>query len=999
MNPITPTGPAENHEKPEEQVPKDAVYETDTNAIMAETTDQAKNVFSISTDAIQTNAPVEVADDSNRHGAETVAQKVAVLDSPKESGESAPIPLSVSAIPDHSSQTLPALQMERSRAGEPVIQQSALMVDPRPLFRALWEQVTPLKKGDLFNPHFNDRFWMKTKKSIGEGKLGAKVIDGGLTIGNGVGSSVANAGIFNYFESAIGNAIVSGGGLGTKIVEPFLGGAGLPLLTIAGRRAYARLRYEKAVNEAYNECIDALANNVLNSNQPTETEVTDFMQKHKNNPSSKDIHDFQQQYRALNAPTAEQLATFKSRHPAPTVAEVNEYEQGFLFGIPMAGKVKKWKEEFGKKREAGVRHAHQHKKSLIDTLEEKDLINLMAQHAHCKPSEVPYLGSLDRYEKYCFVRFNEVCKELSQKQGPLSPLEQKVISLFYVEAIDLQTTTPEAGTAVIHKIHDVSHEYAKLLQYEHRKKRQMQLTAQVAGGTAAALPVFGPAAFVMGGLFEAGCRIYNEFGAPKDLKFTSHGELRVTTEAQEHADDSEALWVRSIFNTKFEEADMTDDHKHWMKLMKLDEHVVHDPTIKSAEKLAARLQEQVMMQLSGSKFPPFVSKKEDIDKTEADYKLELEKLRELKVKLADLERKKTIAEANRDEAQGVVDSAGASKDSKAKAEQTVKRNDRELQALQGEIKQVKLELDGDDGQEARSNKAKKKWDDLVNPPTAALKLSADGKKLFDIHEYEKETIDEEKSRKEKEAKERRLNLLKKDFNQYKKDYKGREPDSYDVSDLKHTMDEAKEAFDQSKTAANNQQGDPALGTTHADAKKKYDVISKYVSMMKEVKEAEEALDTMLKGKREKLETAFKTIREAYAYKVKEQWKEREAHGQGVFKTASSVAKGGAKEAGKTMIAEGVQLVFESGKPVLAAVIGGTALILIGAGGVVTGVTSIVATPYILGGLAVYGGGKYIYKRVTSLGGGVGDWLKKKMEPEKKVEEKKDEKKEEPPAHH
>ena len=972
MNPITPTGPAENHEKPDAQMPSDGSYETEANAIVTETSDQAKHVFSISTDAIETNAPVHVTATSHQNVAEIVSEKTAAASSPEFFSEAEPITSLTSETPDSPPQTFAELQMERARRGEPVVLNSGLMADLLP---------TRLKKDEVFSPSFNDRFWMKTRKSIGEGKIGGKSIDGGLTIGNGVGSAVANASVLNYFEFAINAAIVSGGGIGTKIVEPFLGGAGVPLLTIAGRRAYSRYRYETAVNQAYNECIDTLANNVLNPFQPTAQDVANFMQKHNGKPTSAEIQDFQSQYAVSTVPTKD---FFDS--------------------------VEKWKKDFVEKREKGVRHALHHKKSLIDTLEEKDLINLMAEHAHCRPVEVPYLGSLDRYEKYCFVRFNEVCRELSQKQGTLTPLEQKVISLFHVEAIDLQTTTPEAGTAVIHKIHDVSHEYAKLLRYEHRKKRQAQLTAQMLAGAAVALPVFGPAAAVMGGLFEAGCRIYNEFGAPKDLKFTSHGELRVTTEAQEHADDAEALWVRSVFNTKMTEADMTDDHRHWMKLMKFDEHILHDPTIKSAEKLAGRLQEQVMNCLLAAELPILVVTDEQKEQAKRDFENELAEFQKLETDIRSLESRKKPLESQKRKAKDHklnIEKSGSSRDEYLipGLEAEIKDADFQIAEIESEIKAVRLKIDGEDGQQARMRKAKEKRDSLETPKRP-MQLAASKEELFGIKAYSK-TADQTKADEELEAKKRRMVQLQATFDaQYKSSFQvpgssppiDRQPDSYDVDDLKRALDDTQEKLNNSKTDK-SPKGSPKAIRDFSDAKEKHDFIARYVKMKKDVKEAEKAVQDLEKARIQTLEKTFKTIREAYAFAVKEQWKEREAHGQGVFKTVASVAGGGAKEAGKTMIAEGVQLAFESGKPVLAAVIGGTVLTLVGAGGVVTGVTSIVSTPYILGGLALYGGGNYLYKKISNLGGGLGDWFRKKMEPEKKIEEKKEEKKDEPPAHH
>ncbi|MSR67943.1 hypothetical protein EXS65_03935 [Candidatus Peribacteria bacterium] len=715
-----------------------------------------------------------------------------------------------------------------------------------------------------------------------------------------------------------------------------------------------------------------------------------------------------------------------------------------------------------------IEHHHAvHGKSLIDTVEEKELISLMAEYAHCSPAEVPYLGSEENYTKYCFVKFNATIAALAKKKSedrPLKPRETEVVSSFHIEKEDKED--PEAADKIkkLRKLHEVSEEYGKLLAYEHARKRQAQLTGTSLASAGVLTPLLGPTPLVIAGLWEAGRRFYIGTKKPKGLEFDDHGHLRVTTAVTEHADDSRALFMGDVFRRKIAAEDLTDDHKHWMKVMKFDEHVLHDTSIATQEEMALRLQESAMKSLLGAKLPPPpAAKKEDVEKAERDFEEEKQKLVELKRKLSDLERRKNEVDSSLDEQRGIESDTSSrtdsvSKDTNAKAKRAAGRFQRQSDEILRELNEIKAEIQGEDGQESKAKKAKEKLDKIKTPPLVSVKLASSARDIFAIDYYEnQETDTEKKAKEERDAKQKRLDILdvqfgfsddsfavleqdedaaqqkwestnddadKILFEQAQEKLKnmshlkgheknveianllaGSKPDKFDVEDYKRESEDAKKRWEKTKTDA-NKTGDPDKESEYDDAEKKYKAASRYVAMKKEVSESKDAYDKGKEARIEQLKKAFEIIREAFAEKVRKEWEHTKSHSGPKFgATFKGAAKDAALSGTKFTAAEIAKLAVKTTEPVAVVALLAAGLNLVGAGAVVSTITSIISAPVILGGAAVYGGGRYLYGRIKDAGGGVIGWfgntLQKKVAAPKhddKPAEKHDDKKDDHGAH-
>lgn len=784
----------------------------------------------------------------------------------------------------------------------------------------------------------------KLKKAIfGYRKLREKneinrTIDSGVRgVGGGFVGAIGSEGAVMAAGSSISSSIALGGSLLTNVAAPIGFPALAPAASLLGRRLYAKLMHEKAVSDVYEgELIE-----VAKAAYPTKNDDSAEEKGKKAEARAKFIADFKE-----------------------AVENVERTSHG---------------------------------RSHIDTIEEKNLIEIMAKYAHCSPAEVPYLGSVERYSKYVFAKFREACEELSKnsKIKSLSAREQVVVDLFHIEVADKDS--PEEKMKLLKQLWEVSTEYGKLIAYTHRKNRDTQLNGQILGGVLVSAPLLGFAPAIAGAGLYAARKYYTDFRKPKNIEFDSHGHLRVRIDIHDEMDDGKALLKKDVFNRKMLEADIGDNHKYWMGLMKLDEEVLHAPDLTSAYQLGIRQQEHVMKLLTGKALPPAKIKDEDKQKAEADYKVELASLNELKTEYRKLESDLKKVESEYTKYKETLDDLEET-DALQKAQMpalkaNVKESKTRMTEMKLEVKNLKEKIEGSDGQEARTKKAKLKWDMMMNPAKSSLKLSSDPSKMFIVSEYQKSS-EEENAEKEKIAKKKRLDSMRAPFrkeygNSYTYEGNDIDPNEYDVEDLKRKSQELQEEYENTKSEA-SPNGDDGKKRDWMKAKKEFDETSRFVLMLKEVKEAEDNFDKIVKEKKSQLETNFDIIREAFAMKVKKEWEDHNAHASpSMFKSVRSTTSEYAKNAGTTLLQEAGTLAIKAAVPGAMAAGAYGLLHLAGTGFILNPISAVIHPGFVIGLVAALGGIAHINSRLKEGGINLVNMItggkKKKVESEKKTE--------------
>jgi hypothetical protein len=720
-------------------------------------------------------------------------------------------------------------------------------------------------------------------------------------------------------------------------------------------------------------------------------------------------------------------------------------------------------------------------RSYIDTQREKDLIELMAKRARCAPAEVPYLGSEQNYTNYCFIRFKQTIDAL-KAQGKLNAPEQRLVDTFHIEVKDAETQNPEEKIAVLQNLHQVAYEYGRLLAYEHRKKRQAQMTGASLASAGVLSPLLGLAPLAVAALWEGGVRAYNRFQKPKGLEFDSKGKLRVTAEvAREARDDRGMLYSEDVFNREITQDDLTDDHKHWLKLIKLDSTVLNDPSIRTIEDLARSLQEASMRSLFGAKLPtPPKVPDEQLEKLRRVDQQETERLKEYESRVKTLESNKKKAEREIAAQRAIEDDDDSSKDSKSRARSRRQQFEAELGDIALDLTQAKQAIDGEGGQREKARKAREKLEKAEAPVLSNAKLRSSISELLIIDAYRETADQRSKKHEEKAAKAasivQRLGIaetmksasLDNILRQAQEDDASvgqevatveesfsRSQDALNVVQKRVTTlvtavvrqssspKESKESIDSLETrqkvseelspfssvdsdelfeeapsgprqttstenalerALNDQErcriavkeAETALTQSRHKKRQRESIVKDVQELIKIQKELKENESTDAKAeelKIEKLEKSFDTIKEAFAYKVKQEWAKRQEKTGGRLRgVLTSNAKEAARDSTSFVAGETAKAAVSAVPPVVAIGVATGTLYAVGAGPAVTLAASLVpgGLPTVFVAAGVYGAGKYIYNRSKEGGGLIANWLTKKLQakPAPKAEEKK-----------
>lgn len=769
----------------------------------------------------------------------------------------------------------------------------------------------------------------KYRKGREKGEI-IKTIDGGArTLGGGIAGYTGGQALAWTFGSGLRAAAVTGGGLFSNILAPVGFPLAAPIVTLAGRRAVAKFAHEGSVDKKYTETLLKVAGRIPDSGKPA----------------------------------------------AGLTTEVEVIET-----------LDKHKDKIERSATS---------KSLIDTMEEVELMEIMAKYAQCSPAEVPYLGSDSRYARYIFTQFTEVTEKLFKDPNfaPNEKNKKAVVSLFHIEeGHDKESPTPEKKMKVLEKLWEVSHEYGRLIAYEHRKNRNKQLNGQLIGGAVVSAPLLGIVPpLLAGGAAYLARRYYTEFNKPKDIEFDTNGHLLVSPSSLEDSDGTYALYRDTVFNTELPAP--TDEHTYWMNHMKFDKTKFHEKKVKNANILAFYHQQYLMKELTGKKLPPPIVKEEEKQKSESDFRSEDAALKELKTDLRRCESDLRKAQSEQKKYKGMLsklDRNNPRHDTKVlDVEGEIEECESRIAELKLEAREIKEKIDGSDGQEARAKKAKDKWEALLNPAKTSLTLSDDPKKIFDINAYEK-SGDEKNAEKEVEAKEKRLASMRKTFDEKKYTLEGEkiDPDSYGVvEDLKIATNEAAYAFEDSKSEE-VPAGDPDLKSAWEKLKKEHDETSRLVLMIKEVETAKENVQKLENAKKEKLEHSFKIIREAFAMQMKQEWDNRLAGKKpSLAKNASGAALNGAKVSAQFLATQALTLAVKAAVPAGTVIATYAGLHMAGAGGLINAISTVIPPGLVVTTAAVIGVVAHLKKSLGSAGlqAIASLWKKKAETAEKKTE--------------
>lgn len=473
-----------------------------------------------------------------------------------------------------------------------------------------------------------------------------------------------------------------------------------------------------------------------------------------------------------------------------------------------------------------------HHKSPVDTIEEKDFIQLMAKHARCSPPEVPYLQSADRYAKYCFVKFTKACEELKDRKD-LTERQRDILHKYFLEQKDIDDGKMKQSEMldVMKSLWEVSVEYGKLLAYEHKKTRDASLISQSFGSAIMATPFLGAAPLAVAGLFTGARKFYLSRVKPKNIEFDEHGRLRVRINPlleEEGVDDPKSLYFPSIFKRELGETQITDSHKYWMDKMSFEN--VND--VSSERELAARLEEDALKQLVGVRLPAPKVTDDDKKKARLDFDDEQKEWVNVKEKLRKCDDDLRFREKEKMEIETLMVELENIPGDRAKENLAGKRaklssvNSR-IQELEKEKEDLAEELVQ---QTEKRDKAKTKWHAIEYPSMDGPKLSSSTADLFTLAAY-KDSEAKKKLESEVESKTKALERIK--TLRFKKE---EDPDALDIETLQFAFDDASKKFEASKDPAAREL-DPDYSKQNeakTRAEQELDLVSEYLSLSSDI---------------------------------------------------------------------------------------------------------------------------------------------------------------------
>ncbi|MDO8468585.1 MAG: hypothetical protein Q7S29_02400 [Candidatus Peribacter sp.] len=233
-------------------------------------------------------------------------------------------------------------------------------------------------------------------------------------------------------------------------------------------------------------------------------------------------------------------------------------------------------------------------KDLLDEPGEDTLVIALHNSERAKPSETPYLCSVERYAKYCFARLRQLCREaheglqVSPPRGVrgVTDEERQQLAGFHQQI--------EAGsTDALDHLLQVSVCYGRLLANHARDKREGQITGATFG-TAAALSVatwsplplaIGAGAFGLRQLYRTVRKV------PQRLEISAKGEIQgkggepILSAETAHVKGGD-LYRPDVLMEYSEESQLTDSEKRWLPMIVIPAAVIDRRRYRTEQDLA-----------------------------------------------------------------------------------------------------------------------------------------------------------------------------------------------------------------------------------------------------------------------------------------------------------------------------------------------------------------------------------------------------------------------------
>ena len=383
---------------------------------------------------------------------------------------------------------------------------------------------------------------------------------------------------------------------------------------------------------------------------------------------------------------------------------------------------------------------------LINTDDEQLLLQAFHNAETARPATTPYLGTTERYARYCFAKLKELCERSVRQSIPgLHKNEMKILKKHCLSTCPDIVDAHERENREEH-LYQASVAYGRMLCNYHREKREGQVTGSTFGTALTASYLTGNIAplLVGGGLWGLR-KIYRKAQtAPQHLEIAPSGRLQgkgnteiISVEAAKSTGGS--LFRPDILDHYKEESQLSDKEKRWLPLIQLPQKIVtkRHKTVESLAYACAPAVQTILGQL-----PPFPKDIEPEEKEDAKKRFEKEdgRLEALERESKDLKRDVSTLEDETKEAEELGKGTGGGERgdlARDQAQAKVKAIDKKIEKKNKRI----VELEEDDGEIAKQKlslkEARDAYDALKKPekPTQPMTAKAVGENMEIAHAF------------------------------------------------------------------------------------------------------------------------------------------------------------------------------------------------------------------------------------------------------------------------